>query len=404
MPCNTEFQQPPDLPAIFNPNVRDDDWYSLNGDEKESLRVLVVEDDSYDFILIKRYLLRLSSYDVSIDHAQTTAEAREAALRAHYDIVLVDFCLGEDTGVLAMDAFGGRNSDSVIILLTGMPGPEIQKIALKAGAVHCMSKNQLNSAILEATITSTLHNHRLEKALVKSVKDLEAATNAKSEFFASMSHDLKTPLNAILGYAEIISGNCLDLPLPEAYRDYADKIRSGGLHLLEVINNLVLHASDMTETVGGQFEQTELNELAGKAVEIVSILAKNKDIQLDLAEQPDDLFVHCQPSLITQALVNLISNAVKYTENGGHITVKVNSHDLFHSITVEDDGIGMNAEEIEIALSPFGRCKLPSHLSQEGTGLGLSIVDRIVTGHGGTLRVDSSPGNGTSVAIELKQG
>ena len=368
---------------------------------REKLRILIVEDDDFDFHILRRNLLEMDAYSVKIDRAKTLAEAKLASGHKGYDVVLIDFCLGNDTGVLAIDAFGGRQSDSVIILVTGMQGREIQHIALKAGAVGCINKTQLNSTLLDATITSALHNHRLEKQLQQTIEDLEAARNEKNNFYANMSHDLKTPLNAIMGYAEIISSNCLDLPIPEKYQDYADKIRSGGLHLLEVINNLVLHSCDMADDIGGPFVDIDLNELIAKAVELVLILAQNKGISVSLNRGEQECRVRCQASLITQAFVNILSNAVKYTDTGGTILVTVACEEDVYSVIIQDSGIGMNLEEIEIAKAPFGRCKLPPHLSQEGTGLGLSIVDKIMSSHNGSLEILSDPGIGTCVTLAL---
>ncbi|TLP49235.1 response regulator [Cohaesibacter sp. CAU 1516] len=391
------------LDAVESCPVPNDDqgWHGQSLAQKEQLSVLIVEDDDFDFHIIKRFMLEAKGYSAKIDRASSLAKAKLAATHRRYDVVLIDFCLGDDTGVLAMSAFGGRQSDCVMILITGMLAPDIQKISLKAGAVSCIDKEQLNSKMLEATITTALHNHRLEQELHRAIFDLEEATRAKNAFYANMSHDLKTPLNAIMGYAEIISSNCLNLPVPDQYRDYANLIRSGGLHLLEVINNLVLSASDKINSVGGPFEQANLNLLVDKALELVLILAQNKSINVDLSPSNEAIPVYCQPSLITQAIVNILSNAIKYTPDGGHIAVRVHSCGETHCVSIEDSGIGMSQDDIKIAKAPFGRCKLPPELSQEGTGLGLSIVDRIAVSHQGGVLIESQPGVGTKVTLKL---
>ena len=377
-----------------------DQWdYSRRAAAKD-LRVLVVEDDQFDFLMIKRALLGLTNYRADIDHASTVKDAQLAAQFKDYDVVFVDFCLGNDTGVLAMDAFGGHDAASVLILLSGMSGLEIQKVALQAGAVHCLNKSDLSSALLEASITSGLHNNQLKGKLRQTIKKLEASTEAKSQFFANMSHDLKTPLNAIMGYSEIMSENHLQLEINAKYAAYAQRIKSAGTHLLEVINNLVLHADDMDRDKS-DFAICDLNDIVEKAIGMVSILAENKDIDIILERSAGKTPTYCQCSLITQTVINLLSNAIKYTNHCGTVEVTVSATDKLHTISVADNGIGMSAEDIEIALSPFGRCKLPPEMSQEGTGLGLPIVDKIMERHGGELDVQSSPGFGTSVTLRL---
>ena len=367
----------------------------------ETLRVLVVEDDDFDFRIAKRALIELDTYQVEVHRATSVQEAKRAAHASQYDVVLVDFCLGMDTGVLALDAFGGRDSDAALILLTGMPGQDVQKIALKAGAIHCVNKNQLNAVMLETTMRSALHTHKLEKQLQQTIRNLEEANNAKNAFYANMGHDLKTPLNAILGYAEMITDPTLAKLSEGRFQEYAAKIRAGGLHLLEVINNLVLHSGDVVDKIGGEFRHMELNDLVSRAVELIHILAQNKNISIAFHPSSDMCHARCQSSLITQAIVNLLSNAVKYTPEGGHIVVRVLADTQTCSIRIQDNGIGMSEEELEVAMTAFGRVHHPAHLAQEGTGLGLPIVDRIVASHGGQLAIESQPGEGTRVTMTL---
>ena len=368
---------------------------------KEQLNVLIVEDDDFDFHIIQRYLLDSVSYNAKIDRASTLAKVRVAAALHCYDIVLIDFCLGKDTGVLAMDAFGGPESDCVMIMIAGMMAPDILNISLRAGAVGCISKEQLDPLLLETTITCALYNHRMKKSLHQSIVALEDAACAKNTFYATMGHDLKTPLNAIMGYAEIISDNCLNLPVPQQYRDYAKLIRSGGLHLLEVINNLVLYASDMAQSIGGAFEQASFRDLTDKAMDLVGILAENKSIDVRRLASDDCSTIYCQPSLITQAIINILSNAIKYTDIGGRICIQNVTYGDSHCVVIEDSGIGMSKEDVEVAMTPFGRCKLPAALSQEGSGLGLSIVEKIAVGHHGAVSIESMPGIGTKVTFAL---
>ena len=392
----------------LNPEISDDNdmnhlgsWSGIDTEQKERLKILVIEDNDFDFQAMKDTLLSLSGYDAQIERARTLLEARSAALKGSYDVVLIDFCIGSDTGVLAMHEFGGQTSESALILVSGMSGREIQQIALKAGALACLSKNQLNPSLLGSTITSAIHNHRVQRRLQKSVHELEQEASSKQALYANMSHDLKTPLNAILGYAEIIAENSTGLPASKQHQDHANKIRSGGLHLLEVINNLVLHSSDFDTMVDRNNETVELNKIVQRATDLVFILAANKAIDLQLVMPQSELYVRGQSSQITQAIVNILSNAIKYTYEGGSIFVEVTAMDGLNRVKVTDNGIGMSEADIEIAKTPFGRCKLPPHLSQEGTGLGLSIVEKIVASHNGSLIISSNPGVGTVVDLKF---
>ncbi|WP_319531858.1 ATP-binding protein [uncultured Cohaesibacter sp.] len=369
----------------------------------KSLHVLVVEDDDLDFKITRKTLLQLDSYQPIIDRASDIVEAQIAAQKTDYDIVLIDFCLGMDTGVPVINAFGGEASKAALILLTGMPGEDIQKIALKAGVVHCINKLHLSPVLLETSLRSALHTQGLKQELRKTIDQLREANEAKERFYASMGHDLKTPLNAILGYAELISHNSLELSLPARYQEFAARILSGGLHLLEVINNIILSNGEILDELTGDFEPADLGDMVSKATELLRLFADQKKITINIQAPANPVIVECKESLMTQALINLLSNAVKYTPENGQIDIRFGNNGLESFLSVKDSGIGMNQEQIELARRPYGRIQLPTHLAQEGTGLGLPIVDRIMSCHGGSAKIESCPGEGTCVTLLLKK-
>ena len=331
----------------------------------------------------------------------TFVTARGMIAEQHFDVALVDFCLGMDTGTRAIQELGGRIGATALILLTGMPGQDIRQIALRAGAIHCIDKNQLNPVLLETTIRSALHTHALEVKLQEMIVELELANRAKTDFFARIGHDLKTPLNVILGYAQMIKGQT-DEPEPQAKNAaFADNICNAGAHLLEVLDNLIFHAANQGSYAGGQFEHADLNKLTEQAVELTDILARSRRHKVEVALSDDDVIVSCQPAVLTQAILNVVSNAVKYTPPGGNIRISTASRDRFNEICVEDSGIGMSRTDIDIALQPFGRVTLPEQHMQEGTGIGLPIVRDIVSSHGGQLDLESTPGEGTNVILRF---
>ena len=366
---------------------------------EKHLQVLVVEDDEADFLITRKSLLYLDSYQVGIDWATSVSDAVIKARSKHYDVVLVDFWLGMETGVPAINAFG--TVGTIVILLTGMPGEDVQTIALKAGARHCINKSQLTPVLLEATIRSARHTQRLEQQLQQTIANLKKANEAKDRFYAHMGHDLRTPLNAILGYSEMILGNSLGLDVPDQYQAFASKIHTGGLHLLEVINNLMLQNGNALESIRKQVEEIKLEDVVGKALELVQFFAADKGITLAVHGAGRPLHARCHRSLMTQALVNLLSNAIKYTPAGGKVEVSLSGDAQHCVIAVSDNGVGMAAADIELARKPYGRVELPPELAQEGTGLGLPIVERILAGHGGQVEIDSAPGKGTRVSLHL---
>lgn len=366
-----------------------------------NINVLVIEGSEFDFRMTGKTLQLMDTFQASVRRASDIPSARQAFMEQDFDVVLVDFCLGLDTGTRAIHALGARASSAALILLTGMPGQDIRQVALKAGAIHCIDKNQLNPVLLETTIRSALHTHALELQLQDTIIELELANRAKTDFFARIGHDLKTPLNGIMGYAQMIAQQTFGNGANDKYAACAENVCTAGNHLVEVLDNLIHHAASQGTYAGGHFELADLNDLTKRAVDMADSLARHRNHDIELVTSKSAAEAECQPSVMSQAILNLVSNAVKYTPHGGHIQVTVSSNERYSEVRVEDNGLGMSQEDIDIAMQPFGRVSLPSQHAQDGTGIGLPIVRDIVSAHSGNLEIDSSPGSGTIVTMRL---
>lgn len=227
------------------------------------------------------------------------------------------------------------------------------------------------------------------------------ASRAKSEFLATMSHELRTPLNAILGFSEIIQDQIMG-PVSPQYVGYARDIHGSGKHLLALINDVL----DLSKLEAGKFEisesQVDIVQLINEAVTLVRGSAHNRQIALSEIIKPTRMLVLVDERFLKQVFLNVLSNAVKFTPEGGQITARV---DLIAGegveIAVSDSGIGMSPAEIDIALSPFGQIDSKIARQYQGTGLGLPISRSLVELHGGRLRIRSAPGAGTTIVVSL---
>lgn len=366
-----------------------------------AISVLVIEDEETDFHMTRKTLLLMDTFDATIHHARSLEEAREAALEQSFDVALVDFQLGIETDARALQDLGGRNGAVAPILLTGMPGQDAKQIQLGAGAIYCVDKNQLSPALLENTIRCTLHTHALERKLQDLVIALERANRAKSDFFAKIGHDLKTPLNAIIGYSDALASEMFGPVGQPKYKEAGESIKDSGQHLLEVINNLIQHSLSRGEMGNAAFQLEDVNELVARALSMVDILRRRRGHALSRKLSDAPVRVHCHRSVLTQAILNILSNAIKYTPKGGAIDVDVRGTGRQIEIRVTDNGIGMSENDVAVALAPFGRVDLPAQVAQEGTGIGLPIVRDIMARHEGQLEIQSTPGVGTTVVLRL---
>ncbi len=234
--------------------------------------------------------------------------------------------------------------------------------------------------------------------LQQALQEAESASRAKSEFLANMSHELRTPLNAILGFAEIIRNQIYGPIENSRYTDYASDIYQSGAHLLNLINDIL----DLSKLESGALTMDEslvnLNSVFDMTLLLVRERVDEKGLSLEFDVAGDVPSMIGSESKLKQILVNLVSNAVKFTPSGGRITISAHvGADGNLVLAVADTGIGMSEEEIDVALEPFGQVDAGLSREHGGTGLGLPLVKKLLDMHEAQLEIESEPGKGTTV-------
>jgi two-component system cell cycle sensor histidine kinase PleC len=243
---------------------------------------------------------------------------------------------------------------------------------------------------------------RYETELRKSRDAAELANRTKSEFLANMSHELRTPLNAILGFSEIIKDEVLGPLGDRRYSEYAADVHRSGTHLLEIINDIL----DLSKVEAGRLEiypsRVDIPNVVSQCLRLVQERADQADVSIHSLITPDNFSMTLDRRLFKQILLNLLSNAIKFTGKGGsiHLEIKAKSDGGCH-VSITDTGIGMSKEDITQALTPFGQVDGAMTRRHQGTGLGLPLVAAFVAAHQGRLKIESRPGKGTMVLIDL---
>ena len=230
----------------------------------------------------------------------------------------------------------------------------------------------------------------------KMAKRADMANLAKSSFLANMSHELRTPLNAIIGFSEVIKSGIR----PGSEEEYAEDIHRSGTHLLSLINGIL----ELSKIEAGRHELSpeplNCKELAQEVERFFSLPLQEKDLTLDLQFHGDPVIM-ADEMAVKQILVNLISNAVKFSRRGGEIFVTGKHSDQGYQIQVQDNGVGIAKDELRRVMEPFHQETTAYTRDTTGTGLGLSIVKGLAEMHGGRLLLESEKDVGTLVTVEL---
>ncbi len=242
---------------------------------------------------------------------------------------------------------------------------------------------------------------RYEKQLREAKEAAESAYASKTRFLANMSHELRTPLNAIIGFSEMIQRQLLGPVGNTRYLEYVGGIRQSGEHLLDLINDIL----DMSKIEIGKYElyveELNVGKIIRLAIHMVEGRAHEEQVRLVSDDIPDDIQIMADRRAIMQILLNLMSNAVKFTDPGGTVDIRCYRELGGVAIIVSDTGIGIPKDKLALVTLPFEQVGAEYTRNHDGTGLGLAITKDLIELHGGTLDMDSEVGVGTIVTVLL---
>ncbi|MBI3515538.1 MAG: two-component sensor histidine kinase [Proteobacteria bacterium] len=306
---------------------------------------------------------------------------------------------------------------SRIIAYRTLPAlPLVVAVAVSQADALAQYEHQKQSVLLAGMILTVLfgalawllirqvaaHAH-VEAELRRAKEEAESANIAKSEFLANVSHELRTPLNAVIGFSEVMR-DALMGPIDNRYREYAQDIHESGQHLLRLIGDVL----DLSKIGAGRLElhdePVDLAQLVQACHRLLAERARDSKVALEVDIARDLPVLMADPVRLKQIVLNLMSNAVKFTPEGGRVTARAAPDaDGGATITIADTGIGMTAQEIVVALEPFRQVDNAMTRRYEGSGLGLPLAKQLTELHGGKLELTSEPGVGTTTRVRLPQ-
>lgn len=291
------------------------------------------------------------------------------------------------------------------ILATGEPehmeqvwtGPDGRRLVLMALKVPLRDMAGQVIGIITCGVDIT-RLKETEAQLIEQREAAETASRVKTSFLANMSHELRTPLNAIIGFADMMAAGYAG-PLTPRQQDYTVNVRDSGEHLLRLVNDIL----DLSRLESGRLEisveDCSFDQIAQSALAMVEPQARQAEVTLDF--EPPGLTLRADERALTQILINLLGNAVKFNRPGGTVTLRATEVNGVVGIRVSDTGIGMSEAESRAVVQPLYRSDVYRSRANSGAGLGLSICRSLVELHGGRMELRSEPGIGTTVEIAL---
>ena len=255
--------------------------------------------------------------------------------------------------------------------------------------------------IIRELKTSRRMLRKMTERLAWAFHNAERANEAKSHFLANMSDELRTPLNAIIGFSDIMRNERFGPLNNDRYRDYSRDVNESGIHLLGIINDILdlakIEAGHATMEIEAEFDVAAVVDSAER---MVRPMAETRGVRLVIDTSNCDLRLFGVERMVRQVLINVLSNAIKFTESGGLVTLSAEyrSHGNL-AVSVADTGIGMSPDEVKLALTPFGQADNSMTRQQVGTGLGLPLAKAMMDLHDGRLMVRSQKGAGTAIVL-----
>lgn len=258
--------------------------------------------------------------------------------------------------------------------------------------------------MVRGTFQDITERKLIERRLSDALQEAEKANESKSAFLAAMSHEFRTPLNAILGFSELLLALTQRQISGDRIEDYAGAIHTSGKRMLGLVNDIL----DISAIAAGKHqlypEAIDLDSILGDAVREIEVLATEKGVRLSVAPHDTSLCAFADDRSVRQIMANLLSNAVKFTPGGGDVLASVQVREDCLAIMVSDSGAGIAEDKLAEITKPFVQADPKSHTASEGTGLGLSIVKALVEANQGELTIESTLGRGTRVSFTLPAG
>ncbi len=358
----------------------------------ETISVLLVEDNALDAELISTILSRARNGRFEIERTERLSAVRALAAGARYDIILTDLGLPDSSGI---DTFTGVCSavpDTPVVVLTGLDDEETALRAVHQGAQDYLVKGTINKELLIKTIRYSIERQKIRTELNHKIDEISKLERERENMLSMFAHDIKNALVPTVAFLEkVLSGKT------ERMQDRLERSIDNLMAVERLLTNFMDFAHLKAKTYHPHHSVCDLDALIRKQIENAQVNAEKKKIFIRYEPAPGTTPLDADSLMIGRVIMNLLDNAVKYTDPGGSVIIQSSARDDVFIVEVRDSGHGIPEDKLPFVFDAFYRA---AH-DQKGAGLGLAISKTIVEAHGGKIWVDSTPGRGSIFGFSL---
>jgi two-component system sensor histidine kinase/response regulator len=354
----------------------------------DPIRVLLIDDDEDEFVLTRHLLAESRMSAFTLDWTPDSEAALDDMARDQHDIYLLDYRMGARDGLEILREALAIGCSAPVVILSGQGDNTVDLAAMRAGAADYLVKGRISGELLERALRHAVERKRIEKQLARQ----------REEFVAMLTHDIKSPLHVVIGAADMLLEESKNLSNGREQALIRNLIDSA-----LTINSLVVNYLDFTkiEAVGVNLtkQSVVIGDLLARLHRRYETSAQRRGLLLDLQLATELPTVHGDPVALERIFANLVSNAIKFTANGGYVKISAKSNDRGIVIAVTDNGPGILPDEIPFIFAKYRRALNTAR--QDGAGLGLFIAKSLVEAHDGKIQVHSEPGRETRFEVFL---
>lgn len=364
----------------------------------ETIRVLLVDDDEDDYLIIRNFITKIADSPFKLSWESSLETAAKVIARQEHDVYLVDFRLGAHDGLELLSQFDLVQRPEPFIILTGAGDERIERKAMRMGVSDYLVKGTLDTELLSRVLHYALQRKKFEAQRLEHLMEIN---RSKDEFIALASHQLRTPATAVKQYIGMILEGFAGDVTPEQQRFLTSAYESNERQI-QVVNDILRVAKLDLKKIVLRKKTTDIPSMVESILHDLASQFANRDQTVSYVKAQEPIYSFIDTEYIRMAISNIVDNASKYTPEGKGISLAVDERsDGMVAISVIDQGVGIEKENLDKLFKKFSRIENPLSVKVGGTGLGLYWSKEIVEIHGGTIEVSSHLNEGTTFTILL---